>query len=189
LTQVDVAKKLRICDQTLIHWRKKYCELRVVQTKHFNKLEATKLNANNPDIHNNIGVIYKELHQFDQTIEEFFKAIDINPEHTQPYNNTGVVYYSTIDFKGAFQNYQNASSIDPKNLEALNNLAVTYKRTDQLERAKTVLNQALATNPAHAGNHYNLAVAYEGEVNIKSAIHFHQNFVEVAFVSNPTLSV
>ena len=124
MTPVEVAKKLRICGQTLIHWRKKYGELRVDQTKRFNELEAAKLNTNNPDIHNNIGVIYKELHQFDQAIEEFFKAIDINPEHTNPYNNTGVVYYAIIDFKGAFRNYQNASSIDPENLEALNNLAV-----------------------------------------------------------------
>ena len=124
MTQVEVAKKLRICDQTLIHWRKKCGELRVDQTKRFTELEAAKLNANKPDIHNNIGVIYKELHQFDQAIEEFFKAIDINPEHTNPYNNTGVVYYAIIDFKGAFRNYQNASSIDPENLEALNNLAV-----------------------------------------------------------------
>jgi tetratricopeptide (TPR) repeat protein len=74
-------------------------------------------------------------------------------------------------------------------LEALNNLAVTYKRTSQLERAKTISNQVLAINPAHAVTHYNLAVAYEGEGNIKSAMHFHQNFVEVAFVSHPTLPV
>jgi tetratricopeptide (TPR) repeat protein len=81
------------------------------------------------------------------------------------------------------------SPIDSENLEALNNLAVAYKCTGQLERAKTVLNQALAINPAHAGTYYNLAVAYEGEENIKSAINFHQNFVELAFASHPTLFV
>jgi hypothetical protein len=62
LTQFEVAKNLGICDQKLIHWRKKCGELRADQTKRFNELEAAKLNANNPDIHKNIGVIYKELH-------------------------------------------------------------------------------------------------------------------------------
>ena len=71
----------------------------------------------------------------------------------------------------------------------MNNLAVAYKRTGQLERAKTVLNQALVINPAHAGTHYNLAVVYEGEGNIKSAIHFYQNFVELVSASHPKLSV
>jgi hypothetical protein len=58
-----------------------------------------------------------------------------------------------------------------------------------LERAKTVLNQALAINPAHAATYYNIAVAYEEKGNIKSVIHFHQNFVELAFASRPTLPV
>ena len=154
-----------------------------------NYSKAAKLNVNNSDIYNNIGVIYKELRQFDQAIEEFLKAIDINPEYAKPYNNIGVVYYAKKDFKGAIRNYQKASSIDPENLEALNNLAVAYKRPGQLERAKTVLNQALVINPAHAGTHYNLAVVYEGEGNIKSAIHFYQNFVELVSASHPKLSV
>ena len=94
-----------------------------------------------------------------------------------------------IELQGAIRSYQQASSIDPENLEALNNLAVAYKRTGQLERAKIILNQALAINSAHAGTHYNLAVAYEGEGNIKSTIHFYQNFAELAFASRPTLSV
>jgi tetratricopeptide (TPR) repeat protein len=81
------------------------------------------------------------------------------------------------------------SSIDPENREALNNLAVAYKRSSQLERAKTVLNQALSINPAHAGTHYNLTVAYEEKGNIKSVIHFYQNFIEFAFASCPTLFV
>ncbi len=154
-----------------------------------NYSKAAKLNANNPDIYNNIGVIYKELRQYDQAIEEFLKAIDLNPEYAKPYNNIGVVYYAKKDFLGAIRNYQKATSIDPENLEALNNLAVVYKRTGQMERAKTVLNHALAINPAHAGTHYNLAVLYEGEGNIKSAIHFYQSFVELASASHPTLSV
>ena len=155
--------------------------------KHYSK--AAKLNPNNPDIYNNIGVIYKELRQYDQAIEEFLKAIDLSPEYAKPYNNIGVVYYAKKDYQGAIRNYQKATTIDPENLEALNNLAVAYKRTGQLERAKIVLNQALAINPAHAGTHYNLAVVYEGEGNIKSAIHFYQNFVELASSSHPRLSV
>ena len=99
-----------------------------------------------------------------------------------------MVYYRKKTSRG-IRNYQKVSSIDHENREALKNLAVAYKRSSQLERAKTVLNQALAINPAHAGTHYNLAVAYEEKGNIKSVIHFYQNFIELAFASRPTLSV
>ena len=98
-----------------------------------------------------------------------------------------MIYYLKKNSRG-IQNYQKASSIDPENLEALINLAVAYKRSSQLERAKTVLNQALSINPAHAATHYNLTVAYEEKGNIKSVVHFYQNFVELAFASCPTLS-
>jgi Flp pilus assembly protein TadD len=55
--------------------------------------KAAKLSANNPDIYSNIGVIYTELRQYDQAIEELLKAIDLNPEFSIPYNNIDVVYY------------------------------------------------------------------------------------------------
>ena len=39
LTQVEAAKKLRICEQTLIRWRREYGGLRVDQSKRFKELE------------------------------------------------------------------------------------------------------------------------------------------------------
>ncbi|MGY8760986.1 MAG: tetratricopeptide repeat protein [Nitrospinaceae bacterium] len=47
--------------------------------------------------------------QFDQAIEEFLKAIDINSEHIKSYNNIGVVYY--LKKSRGIQNYQKASPI------------------------------------------------------------------------------
>ena len=40
LTQLEVAKKLGICEKTLIHWRKKFGGLRVNQPKLFKELVA-----------------------------------------------------------------------------------------------------------------------------------------------------
>jgi putative transposase len=39
LTQAEAAKKLEICEQTLIRWRKEYGGLRVDQAKRFKELE------------------------------------------------------------------------------------------------------------------------------------------------------
>ena len=39
LTQVETAKKLGICEQALIRWRKEYGGLRVDQAKRFKELE------------------------------------------------------------------------------------------------------------------------------------------------------
>ena len=39
LTQLEVSKKLGICEQTLIRWKKEYGGLRVVQAKRLKELE------------------------------------------------------------------------------------------------------------------------------------------------------
>jgi len=43
LTQVEAAKKLGICEQTLIRWRKKYGGLRVDQARRFKELEKENI--------------------------------------------------------------------------------------------------------------------------------------------------
>ena len=43
LTPVEVAKKLGICEQTLIRWRKEYGGLRVDQAKRFKELEKENI--------------------------------------------------------------------------------------------------------------------------------------------------
>jgi putative transposase len=43
LTQVESAKKLGICEQTLIRWRKEYGRLRVDQAKRFKELEKENI--------------------------------------------------------------------------------------------------------------------------------------------------
>ena len=43
LTQVEAAKRLGICEQTLIRWRKEYGGLRVDQAKRFKELEKENI--------------------------------------------------------------------------------------------------------------------------------------------------
>ena len=45
LTQVEAAKKLGICEQTLIRWRKEYGGLRIDQARRFKELEKEKKEA------------------------------------------------------------------------------------------------------------------------------------------------
>ena len=69
-----------------------------------NYSKAAELDTKNPDIYNNIGVIYKESRQYDRAIEEFLRAIYLNPTYAKPYNNIDVVYYAKKDFPGAIRN-------------------------------------------------------------------------------------
>ena len=60
------------------------------QLKTFTKV--IKLNPENINAYNNLGLIYRDKGEFDNAIENFTKAIELDPEDVIIRNNRGVVY-------------------------------------------------------------------------------------------------
>jgi len=118
------------------------------------------MDVGNADIYNNMGLIYKELGQYDKAVEEFMKTVFLDPNYAKAYNNIGVVCYIQKKYRGAIQNYRKAIDINNNNLDALNNLAIAYTALNQMEKAKVVLKQALKSDPEHPGTNYNMAVIF-----------------------------
>ena len=109
------------------------------------------MDVGNADIYKNMGLVYKELGQYDKAVEEFMKTVFLDPNYAKAYNNIGVVCYIQKKYRGAIQNYRKAIDINNNNLDALNNLAIAYKALNQMEKAKVLLKQALKSDPEHPG--------------------------------------
>jgi len=149
--------------------------------------KAAELDPANPEIHNNIGLIYKEQKAYDAAIEQFMRALFIDPNFAKAYNNIGVVYYNRGNLKRAVANYQKAIQINPGNLETYNNLGVIYKNQGQLEKAESVFTKAYSLNSKHPGTNYNLALLYEEMNRRQSAIYFYRQFVKLGADTHPIL--
>ncbi len=75
---------------------------------------ALELNANDPNILTDQGVMYRRVGWFDKAINNFEKASSIDKNHQQSLYNLGIVYrYDLQDFEKAIMVWEKFVAIDP----------------------------------------------------------------------------
>ena len=75
---------------------------------------ALELNANDPNILTDQGVMYRRVGWFDKAINNFEKASSIDKNHQQSLYNLGIVYrYDLQDFDKAIMVWEKFVAIDP----------------------------------------------------------------------------
>jgi len=103
--------------------------------------------------YNNRGNAYSELKQYEEAIEDYSKAIELNPNDAEAYNNRGTAYDELQHQEEAIGDYSKAIELDPNDAEAYNNRGNAYGELQHQEEAIGDYNKAIELNP-------NLAVAY-----------------------------
>ncbi|MCS7164057.1 MAG: tetratricopeptide repeat protein [Thermodesulfovibrio sp.] len=93
--------------------------------------ELLKEDFHSVEFYNNYGLALFYLDKFDEAIEKFKRAIDIDPDFALPYANMGLVYLNKEDYEKAEQFFLKALERDPENPETHYNMAVTYYRLDR----------------------------------------------------------
>ena len=75
------------------------------------------------DAYINRGLVKNELGDYDGSIADYNKAIEIDSKCALAYNNRGYTKYKKQDFKGALEDYNKAILLNPKFKMALDNKA------------------------------------------------------------------
>jgi len=86
-------------------------------------------------IHNDVGLIYYLLEQYDSAIEEFEKSVSIDPRVSETYFNLGVTYSISGRIYEAIAAYKKVLEIDPENSFSHWNLAVNLEKLGRKEEA------------------------------------------------------
>ncbi|MFC1577180.1 tetratricopeptide repeat protein [Candidatus Omnitrophota bacterium] len=87
------------------------------------------------EIHNDVGLIYYLLEQYELAVGEFERSIDANPKYSEAYFNLGVTYSIAERSDDAIAAYKKVLEIDPKNSFSHWNLAVNLEKTGNLQGA------------------------------------------------------
>ena len=74
----------------------------------------------------NEGVLLEENGEYDEAIQYFSKAIDVNPEDFSSYGNIGKIYTILEKYPDAISNYKKVLSLNPDDLRAAAYLADIY---------------------------------------------------------------
>jgi len=95
---------------------------------------------------NNLALALVAQGRFDEAIENYYKAIQINPDYPDAQYNLGIALAAKGRSDEAIENYRNAIQINPNNCEALDNLGMVLTARGQFDEAIGDFRQAIQIN-------------------------------------------
>ena len=87
----------------------------------------------------NLGIILAARGRYDEAIENYRQAIQINPNFPEALNNLGEALADKGRFDEAIKNYRQAIQINPNDYQALSNLGIALAaRAGLMKRSRTI---------------------------------------------------
>jgi Tfp pilus assembly protein PilF len=81
------------------------------------------------------GIAYEEKGQFDQAVDDFTKALEIDPKNAGAYYHRGIGYVNQEQYTWAIDDFTKALEIDPKNAGAYYYRGVAYYSKKEYDKS------------------------------------------------------
>jgi tetratricopeptide (TPR) repeat protein len=101
------------------------------------------------------GLLFARSGDFQQAIEQFTLAIEMDPELSVAYGNRGFTRVSVGDNEGAIADFSRALELEPDNPIILASRGITYAEIGDPETALVDLDRSIEINPEFAPTYYN----------------------------------
>ncbi|MGY6529840.1 MAG: tetratricopeptide repeat protein [Cyanobacterium sp.] len=141
--------------------------------------EDSSVNLDDAQIFYNRGNELRDSQDYEEAIEQYSRAIELNPNYVDAYYNRGLTYADLKDFDRAIADYTQAITIDPEYLNAYNNRGVLYANLGDYERAIADYQKVLESDPNYVLAHNNLGVAYDSLERYQEAIASYTRAIEL----------
>ena len=132
-----------------------------------------------------LGMACHDQSRFDEAVEAYHKALDIQPNFPIALSNLGNTLKQLGRLEEAEASCREALRLKPDYSTAFNNLGVALVAQGRLEEASETFEKALALMPNDAVTHSNLSAALvrqgkytEAEANSKQALSLNPNYAE-----------
>jgi len=138
--------------------------------------KETKVNSHQSNVHYHLALELAQNALYQNSLDEFEKAISLDPGNIKAYRKKGLVYFGLRQYDDAENLFVKAISLDPHNIQSHINLGmVKYYKGDKAE-AKNLwlksINFRTDDNDSKALN--NIANLYKENKNYKKAIEYYQ---------------
>lgn len=125
-------------------------------------------NKKEADMHNKRGLDYFDKNQYEQAIQEYNKAIQINPNATDAHNNRGIAYSKGLrQNEQEIQDFNKAIELNPNDNMAYTNRGVAYAKLGNLNQAISDATKAIELNPNYSKSYKLLGICYRELGDIK----------------------
>lgn len=113
--------------------------------------KALALDPDNPESHNNLGILYKRKSQYEQAEREYKTALSF-PDYPTPeyaYYNLGVLYRTRKRYEEAVIYFKKALASEDNFPKAHNGLGLTYKAQWDYQQARRSFQKAVELDPGY----------------------------------------
>lgn len=148
---------------------------------------AKKLDAKDPGVLNNLGLVYVKLGDRRGALAQFRKAVELDADFAPGHANIGALALSYRDYDGAAAAFERVTRLDPTNAAAHLNLAWSYegmRQKDGSHRTKEAVaefEKVLSLVKDQPDAVYGIARAYAGELrDLPRAKEFYDRFLPLA---------
>jgi tetratricopeptide (TPR) repeat protein len=132
------------------------------------------------------GISFGELGEYEEAIECFNRAIELNPNDADAYNCRGFVYYYYYylgQHERAIKDFSKAIKLDPNNADAYFFRGSVYGQLKQYEKAIEDFNRAIELNPTDIGAYYYRVLAMSESKKQKLTPGFETIFAITGFLA------
>jgi tetratricopeptide (TPR) repeat protein len=106
------------------------------------------------------GNEFSQKGEFEQAVEAYHQALQINPDATGPFYNLGLAYKHLNQYERASAAFESALRLEPDNINIRLSLGNVYNRMERWEKAIGHLNRVVHRTQDNAEAHGNLGWAY-----------------------------
>ncbi|NUM35815.1 MAG: tetratricopeptide repeat protein [Candidatus Brocadiae bacterium] len=127
-------------------------------------LQSAAIISENPEVYNQIALIYYNQRLYEKAIEYFSKTLYLKKDKA-PYTNRGLCYYYLQKYDEAIADFSKAIQIDPRFADAYNNRGLAYHKKKDYYRALQNFHRTLTikTNDARAYNNRGMTYSEQEE--------------------------
>jgi superkiller protein 3 len=130
-----------------------------------------------------MGDAYYRLKKYNEAIDAFQKAIEIDPKYAYAYNNMGIALRKQGKYNDAIAAYKKAIEVDPKDAYAYNNMGVALNEQKRYNEAVASYQKAIELDPADTSAKTNLTEVYLNAEYFENAFELANNLLKEKDIS------
>jgi tetratricopeptide (TPR) repeat protein len=141
--------------------------------------QVLEFNPNLADVHNNLGIIFKQLEENQKAISCFKKAFEINPNFTDAHYNLGNLLKKLGENQKAISCYEKVIKINPNYTDALNNLGIVFENLNEFYKAMNCYEKIIKIYPNHIKAYNNLGKVLKELGESQKAINYFEMAIKI----------
>jgi serine/threonine protein kinase/Flp pilus assembly protein TadD len=121
-------------------------------------------------VHFELGSYHLDKNMFNQAIEEYLKALDLDPNYGDAMNSLAYTYSDIGNYEKAIEYFKKYASVSPEDANPIDSMGEVYLRMGKLDEAIAKYKEALEVKPDFYITRLNIGYIYALKENYAEAL-------------------